>query len=170
MAVLLAVVVVSILAAVATTNGRRVSPAPLAHATASLEALGRAVLEAARAGDLAALGAVALTEQEFRDHVWPYLPISEPRRNFPFDFVWDQLQQHSDGHLRQTLARYRGHGLMFVGVEFAGATSSYHGAAVHRRTALRVRDEDGREHLVRLFGSTIEQDGRYKVFSYVVDD
>jgi len=41
---------------------------------------------------------------------------------------------------------------------------------VRRRTQLVVGSSDGRESVVQLFGSMIEQNGRYKVFSYVVDD
>jgi hypothetical protein len=41
---------------------------------------------------------------------------------------------------------------------------------VHRDAELVVRDADGATRAVRLFGSLIEQDGAWKVFSYVADD
>ena len=51
---------------------------PLAPAFASAEALAEAVLDRYRAGDEAGLRALALTEQEFRQHVWPELPAARP--------------------------------------------------------------------------------------------
>jgi len=41
---------------------------------------------------------------------------------------------------------------------------------VSRDTVLRVRDETGGELEVRLFGSTIQKEGAWKVFSWVVDE
>jgi hypothetical protein len=146
------------------------APPPLSDAYDSVDALAEEVLRAVGAGDASAVRRVALSADEFRASVWPHLPVSEPDRNVPFDFVWRRLRQNGDGYLRQTLARYQGHDLTLVGVEFAGDTSDYGPVQVHRETWLRVRDADGTESTVRLFGSTIEQDGRYKVFSYVVDD
>jgi hypothetical protein len=40
---------------------------------------------------------------------------------------------------------------------------------VHRESVVLARFPDGSERRVRVFGSVLEQDGRYKVFSYVVD-
>jgi hypothetical protein len=41
---------------------------------------------------------------------------------------------------------------------------------VHRDWVMRVAAEDGQAMDVRLFGSMLEKDGRWKVFSYPVDD
>lgn len=40
---------------------------------------------------------------------------------------------------------------------------------MHRQAVLTVRGGNGVQEEVRLFGSVFEQDGRFKVFSYVVD-
>jgi hypothetical protein len=146
------------------------APSPLGGTYDSVEALADEVLRAMEANDAEALQRVALTADEFRDHVWPSLPSAGPERNVPFDFVWSRLRRNSDAYLRQTLAQYASHDLTLAGVEFSGETSDYGPVRVHRETWLRVRDADGVESTVRFFGSTIEQDGRYKVFSYVVDD
>ncbi|MGE0594672.1 MAG: hypothetical protein AB7G23_02545 [Vicinamibacterales bacterium] len=146
------------------------APEPLAYAAASLDDLGRAVIDAMRAGDVASLERLALSEEEFRAHVWPSLPISEPRRNFPFDVAWGMLHENSRNHLRQTVAGIGREQLTLIRVEFAGATSDYgDGVKVYRDTRLVVRDAAGAVRTLELYGSTIEQDGRWKVFSYVVD-
>jgi hypothetical protein len=41
---------------------------------------------------------------------------------------------------------------------------------VSRRTALVVRNSDGDEERLRLFGSLLRQGDRYKIYSYVVTD
>ena len=40
---------------------------------------------AREASDRRRAQALALTEEEFRDHVWPELPTSRPERNVPFE-------------------------------------------------------------------------------------
>ena len=145
-------------------------PPALSGTHESVEALADEVLRAIGANDASAQERVALTADEFQTHVWPHLPAAGSERNVPFDFVWQRLRRNSDGYLRQTLAQYGGHDLTLVGVEFAGDTSDYGPVRVYRETWLRLRDQEGAESMARLFGSTIEQDGRYKVFSYVVGD
>jgi hypothetical protein len=166
----LAVVLIGSGAVLASLNAWRSRPAPLTHTVGSPEALGRTVFEAFRAGDTARLTALALSEAEFKAHVWPFLPVSRPDRNVPFDFAWGMLHQQSMGYLYQTTGHFRGQELTLVRVEFSGASTTYDDVTVHRDTQLVVRARSGEETIIRLFGSTIEQAGRYKVFSYVVDD
>jgi len=154
----------------ASLDAWRARPAPLAGTAASPEALAAAVVAAMRAGDVDGLHALALTEEEFRAHVWPELPAARPERNVPFDFVWERLQQNSEGHLRQTLTRLGEGPLDVRRVQFGAETSDYGDVVVRRKTQLVVRSSDGGESVIQLFGSMIEQGGRYKVFSYVVDN
>ena len=102
-------------------------------------------------------------------HVWPHLPASRPDRNVPFEFAWNMLHQTSEGYLQQTMGRLEQE-LHAVGqVQFAGAATDYGDVTVHRDTEVIVTDPDGKQRTVRLFGAMIEQDGRWKVFSYVAD-
>src|SRR5687768_11319639 len=79
---------------------------PLANASASPEGLASVVLDALSHGDRARLDALALSEQEFRDHVWPGLPAARPERNLPFSYVWGDLRQKSNIRLADTLRNY----------------------------------------------------------------
>ena len=166
----LAITVTTSLVLFASVNAWRARPAPLAHTHASPEALAEAVIGAIGAGDVQRLQALVLTEEEFRTYVWPGLPASRPERNVPFEFVWDMLHQKSVAYLRQTIARFEGQPLTLVRVEFGGAATAYDDVMVRRQTRFVVRTRDGDEQVIRMVGSTIEQDGRYKVFSYVVDE
>lgn len=143
---------------------------PLAHAHESPEALARAALAAIERSDADALHALALTRDEFTDLVWPELPAARPERNLSPSFVWGDLSLKSNVALRQTLTVFGGHKHALVSVRFLGETTRYDSFRVHRESELTVKDLDGTERNLRVFGSVIEKDGRYKVFSYVVDD
>jgi len=120
--------------------------------------------------DTTALRGLALNEQEFREHVWPELPASRPERNLPFSYVWGDLHQKSEAGLQNTLARHGGRHYTLIAVTFRGETSRYPTYTVYGETVLQVRDERGTAADLRVFGSSVEKDGAWKVFSYVVDD
>ena len=145
------------------------SSTPLADSVGSPEALARAVLEAVRTNDRARLAALAVSEREFREHVWPRLPASRPERNLPFSYVWGDLRQKSDLALTGTIEQYRGRLFELLKVSFSGATD-YVEYKVHREATVRVRDSTGNESDLRVCGSFLEKDGVWKVFSYVIDD
>jgi hypothetical protein len=142
---------------------------PLADTSASSEALAAAVLDALARGDRARLEAVALSEQEFREHVWPDLPAARPERNLPFSYVWGDLHQKSNLSLARTLVAQRGKRHTLQRVTFAG-TTKYANYVVHRDATFVVTDPSGASTELRVCGSFVEKDGRWKVFSYVVDD
>lgn len=135
----------------------------------SPEAVARAVVAGLRGGDLAGLKRLALTEAEFKALVWPKLPAARPERNLPMDYVWGDLSAKSDANLRARLGGWQDRGFVLVSVNFKGGAEDYGTFKVHRESVLTLRDREGREQTGRLFGSIIEHDGRFKVFSYVVD-
>lgn len=145
------------------------APAPLLHTADTQVALAQAVLAAVTAGDQPRLASLALSEQEFRDHIWPSLPAARPERNLPFSYVWGDLHQKSETSLRASIDRLRGQTLTLVDVQLGEATV-YDGYTVHRDAVFRVRAADGATDDLRVCGSLVEQAGRWKVFSYVVDD
>ena len=136
----------------------------------SPEAVAGAVLRAFDAGDRGALEALSLTEHEFRKLVWPKLPASRPGRNIPWDYVWKDLHGKSAMQMQARLNEWqREDGVAVVRVEFAGDTTEYETYRVRRKSVVVLRTSAGQEMRQRWFGSVIEQDGRYKIFSYVVD-
>jgi hypothetical protein len=145
------------------------SAAPLSQTFASPEDLARAVLAALERKDLDALRTLPLSETEFRDHVWPELPTSRPERNVPFDYAWAQMKQHSDASLGGTLGRYGGRSLRFGRTRFTGETTEYQTFTVMRESEIVAADENGRELILQLYGSAMVKDGRYKLYSFVVD-
>jgi hypothetical protein len=143
---------------------------PLPNSHESAEALARAVLVAIEKRDGETLRALALNREEFTEHVWPDLPAARPERNLSPSFVWGDLNQKSNIMLRETLNAHGGKKYQLVSVHFRGETTEYESYRVRRESELTVKDANGTERQIRVFGSMIEKGGRYKVFSYVVDD
>lgn len=146
------------------------SSPPLPNSLESPQALSRAVLMAIEKRDAGALHALALDRQEFTGEVWPDLPAARRERNLSPSFVWGDLNQKSNINLRGTLATHGGKKYEFISVRFLRDTTEYGSYRVHRESELTVRDADGIERQIRVFGSMIDKGGRYKVFSYVIDD
>ena len=146
------------------------APKPLPNSHESPEAMAQAVLAALAAKDTNALHALALNKNEFTEYVWPELPAARPERNLSPAFVWGDLNQKSNIMLRETLAEHGGKNYALVSVKFLGETTEYKSYRVQRESELTVKTPDGAERQVRVFGSVIEKGGRYKVFSYVIDD
>lgn len=120
-------------------------------------------------GDMEGLQALGLTEEEFREFVYPELPAADPVRNTSAEFVWNQLFIRSQSSLHGTYDRLAGRRLKLVDMRFAGGTEPYESYLVHRESVLILADEDGVEHTERLFGSVLELDGQFKIYSFVRD-
>lgn len=143
---------------------------PLASTFDSPEALARAVLDAFAREDVETLKSLPLSEDEFRLYVWPKLPASRPERGIPFDYGWGDLHQKSVNSIASNFARYKGRKLELLSIVFKGETTDYESFVVHRESELKVKDrETGEELTLALFGSVMEWNGRYKIFSYVTD-
>jgi hypothetical protein len=131
--------------------------------------LAEAVLDALARRDAEVLEALALSETEFRKVVWPELPSSRPEVNLPVDYAWRDLNQKSRGHLRALVEGFGGRRLSLVRIEFAGETTRYRTFSVRRKAVVVAHDGGEAVERFRLFGSVLEQQGRFKLFSYVVD-
>lgn len=158
-----------LLAALLSAAACRPAAPVLADTNDSPEALVRTLLDRLAARDEAGLERLRLTRDEFEAHVWPHLPASRPETNMSMAFVWNRLDQQSDGRLAQLLAAHGGTRYTFVALEFRGARTSYGDVEVVRDSVVTVRTAAGAVERLELFGSMIGQGGRYKVFSYVTD-
>lgn len=156
-------------AALAGGCGAAATPSSSGHWADSAEALARDVLRAVERGDRVRLQQLAVSEDEFRALVWPQLPSSRPAVGLPIEYAWSDLQTKSVAYLHNTLATFGGQPLDFVEIRFAGEVTDYETFRVHRKSVIVVRAASGETRRVRLFGSMIEEGGRVKVFSYVVD-
>jgi hypothetical protein len=143
-------------------------PAALTDSFSSADEAARAMLDAVATKDRTRLEAIALNEREFKDHVWPELPAARPERNLPFSYVWGDLHQKSTQALTVLLARQGGKRYQLQRVRFSDMTQ-YPSYVVHRESSFDVIDAAGKPQAMQLSGSMFEQNGRWKIFSYVVD-
>lgn len=136
----------------------------------SPRALAEAILEGLASEDGATLETYALTKEQFRTYVWPELPASRPERGVPFDYGWGDLKQKSHNALLHTYERYKGRRMTLLEIEFEDGVTDYGSFKVHRDARVKIRREsDGRVLWLDLYGSVMERDGKYKLFSYVTD-
>ena len=70
-------------------------------------------------------------------------------------------------HSRAVMSREGGKRYELIDIRFA-ADTDYRTYRVHREATFHVRDGSGMELDLRVCGSMIEQDGAWKVFSYVL--
>jgi len=141
-------------------------PAAFERTFASPRELGEEVLEGLHDRDHERLAALALSEEEFKDDVWPEMPAEG---SVPAEYVWSDLRAKSARSLSRSIVRYGGRRYALVDLRFKEGTTAYGTFVVHRRMQLLVRDENGLEGAVEALGSVIEKNGRYKLFSFVVD-
>jgi hypothetical protein len=144
------------------------STVPLTPSFDSKEAAAQAVLDAVWTRDPEQLARLAISETEFLKYIWPTLPASAPDVGMPADRAWADQALKSRGYLAQMLAEHGGRRYELVRVTFAGPPTTYDTLTIHPEATLTVR-ERGAEESVRLFGSMIESDGRWKIYSYIVD-
>ncbi len=135
----------------------------------SPEALATAFLEGLGSENGEALQSYALSKEQFRHYVWPELPSSRPERGVPFDYGWGDLHQKSHNALLHTFDRYKGRSMTLLELKFEDGVTDYDTFTVHRDARVKIRLDDGREEWLDLFGSVMEREGKYKLFSYVTD-
>jgi hypothetical protein len=138
---------------------------------ASREELFEALEAAITSGDVEALRALAVSREEFRDLVWPTLPIaSRPNSNFTWDFVWYQHELRHEASLRRLATDFGGQSFEIVEMRARGETTDHGGFHIHRENFVEVVRPDGTREKLQLFGSLIEtDDGRYKIYSFICD-
>jgi hypothetical protein len=140
----------------------------LRHAQPSAEALAGQVLEALRERDEPSLKNLVLTKEEFCNYVWPELPSSRIK-NLTCDWVWSSYGPSNAAGLRHILGVHGGNQYRLVRVRFARGTTEYESFKVHEDARVVVADSAGRERELKLFGSILDYEGQFKLFSFIID-
>ena len=143
------------------------SPRALAGAESSPEALARRFLDDLARDDLESMKRLRVSKGEFCAYVFPELPAAKTP-NVTCDWVWDQAALKSMAGMSRMLQQNQGKRYELVSMRFAG-TEEHDSYRVLESPVVTVRDETGATSEVRLFGSLLELDGQYKLFSFVVD-
>ena len=132
----------------------------------SIESLARHFLRTLQHGDKDEVYDLALSKAEFEQIVFPSLPASRPGSNLSAEVLWQQTVLKSWAGFQTTL-EHQGKNYELIAVRFADGVKNYGNFVIHRDARLRVRDEENRERKLNLFGSVIEKDGAFKIYSFV---
>lgn len=128
--------------------------------------LGLAVVDALNRKDVEALNRLRVQREEYLKWLWTAFPASRPPNNFPGDFAWANLNKKCNIGMKKWMARYGGHALQFVDIRFDKPTETYDGFQLLRGTVLTLQNRAGQKQELKILGSVVVKDNRYKLLSY----
>ena len=128
--------------------------------------IGQAVVEALNQGDLSGLHQLRVSRKEYLSWIWPAFSASRPPHNYPEDFAWSNLNTKSSRAVRRLVKRYGENSLTFVKLGFEQKTEEYKDFQLLRGTVLTITNNSGQQKTLKILGSVVEKDGRYKLLSY----
>ena len=153
-------------AAVASGCGDAGAPR-LTDGARSLDALTDAFAAAVMAQDTAAMHTLRVTEREHTELLWPEFPAS--RNNYSAEFAWENLDRSSVKDAARIADDHGGAPRRVVATECRRGVTEYDTFRIHGDCwVVWAAPDDGRD-TVKLFGSIVEMDGRYKVVGIVED-
>lgn len=139
----------------------------LENSCGSLEEVAAQFLKVLETGEMEAARELAITRDEFERYVWPQLPASASGTNLSVDFLWQQTEFKSINYLKDTLQNHAGKSYELVEVRSAEGIKEYGSFRTHRDMRVRIRTPEGKEQELNLFGSILEMDGEFKLYSFV---
>ena len=132
----------------------------------SPDQLGLAVVDALNRKDIEKLNSLRVQREEFIAWIWPAFPASRPPSNFPSDFAWSNMNKKCNIGMKKWIARYGGHNLKFVSIRFDRPSETYDGFQILRGTVLTLQNAAGEKQELKILGSVVMKDNRYKLLSY----
>lgn len=139
----------------------------LSDGAGSLDALTEAFAAAVVAQDTAAMHALRVTEREHTELLWPEFPAS--RNNYSAEFAWENLDRSSVKDAARIAADAGGAPRQVIGTECRRGIAEYETFRIHGDCWVVWETPDGGRDTVKLFGSVVEMDGRYKVVGIIED-
>ena len=129
----------------------------------SPDQLGLAVVDALNSKDIERLNAYRVQRSEYVSWIFPAFPKS----GFPSDFAWSNLNKRCNVGMRRWIERLGGLNLSYVEMRFDKPTQIYNGFELLRGTVLRLKNATGQELDLKILGSVVKKNDRYKLLSYV---
>ena len=128
--------------------------------------LGLAVVDALNRKDIEQLDRLRVQREEYLDWIWPAFPASRPPNNFPGDFAWSNLNKKCNIGMKKWIAHFGGHTLKFVDIRFDRPIEIYEGFQLLRGTVLTLQNAAGEKRELKILGSVVVKNDRYKLLSY----
>jgi hypothetical protein len=134
----------------------------------SPEEMAQHALDALAAYDTSGLQSLCLTRFEHDSLLIPEMPIGKaPKELTDLNMAWVMMARGNAKGLRRALDDYGGAERTVIRVEFPKTPEVYGPFSIMRETLVTVRDPEGEEYILPIFGSTVEAQGRYKLAAYV---
>ena len=128
--------------------------------------LGLAVVDALNRKNIEDLNRLRVQREAFMDWIWPAFPASRPPSNFPGDFAWSNMNRKCNTGMKKWIVRYGGRNLKFVSIRFDRPSEPYDGFQLLRGTVLTLQNTAGEKRELKILGSVVAKNGRYKLLSY----
>ena len=128
--------------------------------------LGLAVVDALNREDIEQLDRLRVQREEYLNWIWPAFPASRPPNNFPGDFAWSNLNKKCNIGMKKWMDHFGGVNLKFVDIRFDRPTEPYEGFQLLRGTVLTLQNVAGEKRELKILGSVVVKNDRYKFLSY----
>jgi len=145
------------------TNAPVVSK-PFRGGAQSLDALGRTVCRALHQGRKDSLMALCVTDDEFRDILWPEFPQSRPATGLQWEDAWPILYARLNAGNSHAVRDWGGHQYEFKSLT-ADSIGQYKNFKLYSRLTLVAKDDEGTVHRWTWLRSVAARKGRYKIYS-----
>ena len=132
----------------------------------SPDQLGLAVVDALNRKDIEHLDRLRVQREAYLDWIWPAFPASRPPNNFPGDFAWSNLNKKCNTGMKKWITHFGGHNLKFVDIRFDQPPETYEGFQLLRGTVLTLQNAAGEKRELKILGSVVVKNNRYKLLSY----
>ena len=132
----------------------------------SPDQLGLAVVDALNHKDIEHLNRLRVQREEFLNWIWSEFPASRPPSNFPGTFAWSNMNKKCNIGMKKWIARYGGHNLKFASIRFDQPSETYDGFQLLRGTVLTLQNAAGEKRDLKILGSVVVKNSRYKLLSY----
>lgn len=128
----------------------------------SPDQIGLAVVDALNRKDIEKLNELRIQREEYLSWIYPAFPKS----NFKPDFSWSNLNKNCNVGMKRWIDRLGGVNLSYVSIRFDGPTESYNGFHILRGTVLTLKNSVGEKRDLKILGSVVLKNNRYKLLSY----
>ena len=128
----------------------------------SPDQLGLAVVDALNSKNIEKLNEYRVQRGEYLSWILPAFPKS----GFSPDFAWANLNKKCNVGMRRWIDRFGGLNLSYVEMRFDKPTQTYNGFKLLRGTVLRLKNATGQELDLKILGSVVKKNDRYKLLSY----
>lgn len=146
--------------------GQPQQPTLLTNASGSPEEACQRVLDALAISDAEAMHGLRITRYEHDSVLVPNMPIGQADpATTDLGYAWFLLEQNNVKGIRRAITKHGGKSFRVVSVRFTKPSQKHGPVTLHKGTEVTVKDGEGIEQVLPMFGSIIEHGGRFKVVS-----